>query len=202
MVYELDSYVLVQLMRSVKERDAQPKPKTKKRRKLTRMERIHAWGSPAGEVAMGLDMYLERQIYVGGHYAHRNVGGTINLQLDNTPLLIPGNRVSEIRLHEGYWRKANAIHRWFVNTCAGGRDECQEIEVSREQLFKLKALCQQALHAPEHAHDLLPTQSGFFFGSTTYGEDYLQDLRDTIEIIDKATSEDFASDIFIYQASW
>lgn len=33
-----------------------------------------------------------------------------------------------------YWRKANAIHKWFVDNCGDGFDECQLMEVSKEQL--------------------------------------------------------------------
>lgn len=45
----------------------------------------------------------------------------------------------------GYWRKANAIHGWFVNECADGVDECQEIPVSREQLERLLAVTREVL---------------------------------------------------------
>ena len=37
-----------------------------------------------------------------------------------------------------YWRKANAIHGWFVRNCADGVDECQPIAVSREALNHLR----------------------------------------------------------------
>jgi len=45
----------------------------------------------------------------------------------------------------GYWRKANAIHGWFVRELAGGVDECQPIHVSRENLVVLRQLCLEAL---------------------------------------------------------
>lgn len=51
----------------------------------------------------------------------------------------------------GYWRKANAVHGWFVRECADGVDECQEIFVSREQLSKLRADCNNALANRETA---------------------------------------------------
>ena len=37
----------------------------------------------------------------------------------------------------GYWRKANAVHSWFVENCQDGIDECQLSEVSREDLEDL-----------------------------------------------------------------
>lgn len=45
----------------------------------------------------------------------------------------------------GYWRKANAIHGWFVRELANGVDECQPIHVSRENLITLRQLCLEAL---------------------------------------------------------
>ena len=37
----------------------------------------------------------------------------------------------------GYWRKANAIHNWFVENCGGGVDKCQLMEISKAQLETL-----------------------------------------------------------------
>jgi len=51
----------------------------------------------------------------------------------------------------GYWRKANAVHGWFVRECAGGVDECQEIKVSHDQLRQLRADCNNALANRENA---------------------------------------------------
>ena len=36
-----------------------------------------------------------------------------------------------------YWRKANEIHQWFVDHCGGGVDECQLMEVTKEDLEEL-----------------------------------------------------------------
>ena len=45
----------------------------------------------------------------------------------------------------GYWRKANAIHGWFVRELADGVDECQPIQVSKEDLLRLREACATAL---------------------------------------------------------
>ena len=45
----------------------------------------------------------------------------------------------------GYWRKANAIHGWFVNNLADGVDECQQIPVSVTDLLLLKSACEKAI---------------------------------------------------------
>lgn len=130
---------------------------------------------------MGLDMYLYgvKQEFEKHDY---NIGGY--------------KESTEI----GYWRKANAIHRWFVENCQGGEDNCATYGVNHEELKELKRVCEKVLQKPEEAEDLLPTQSGFFFGPTEYDEWYIQDLKDTIEIIDWALTQDF--DYFEYHSSW
>ena len=71
-----------------------------------------------------------------------------------------------------YWRKANAIHKWFVDNVQSGKDDCDSYEVSREQLVKLLGDCEQVKAHNELAEELLPTQSGFFFGSIEYDKWY------------------------------
>ncbi len=130
---------------------------------------------------MGLDMYL-----YGNKMSFNNHDYNI------------GGKTEGIEI--GYWRKANQIHNWFVENCQGGVDDCREHSVYHEDLQELKKRCETVLKHPSEAEDLLPTQSGFFFGSTEYDEWYVQDLKDTIEIIDWALSQDF--DYFVYHSSW
>lgn len=90
----------------------------------------------------------------------------------------------------GYWRKANAIHKWFVDNVQGGKDDCGEYTVTHEQLEKLKSICEAVLKDIEKgevilAESELPTQSGFFFGDTDYGQYYKEDLEHTVKIIDE-----------------
>jgi len=106
-----------------------------------------------------------------------------------------------VRVTVCYWRKANAIHKWLVDTVQEGKDECQESCVSREQLGELVALCDSAIATKNAA--LLPPESGFFFGSTDVDEGYWEDLRHTAEsvraLLDNPDLKDCA---FYYQASW
>lgn len=104
----------------------------------------------------------------------------------------------------GYWRKANAIHKWFVDVCADGVDECQPIYVSLEKVKTLRNLCDRVLGARELAQKLLPTGAGFFFGGTEYDDwyydnvEYTRDLlNDVIEFLDE--HNDYR---VIYQANW
>lgn len=154
---------------------------------------------------MGLDMYLEADRWVGGEYEHRKIRGTVSITMGEgdreTKIDLPMSQVSSITSRVGYWRKANAIHNWFVEHVQEGRDECQRSYVSREQLIELKALCLEALDNKDKAGNILPPTAGFFFGSTDIDEWYFNDLKDTVEIIDRCLAiEDDVS--FYYQASW
>jgi hypothetical protein len=53
-------------------------------------------------------------------------------------------------------------------------------------LEELRNTCKTVLEDRTKAVELLPTQSGFFFGSTEYDEYYFDDLKDTIKIIEPA----------------
>lgn len=53
----------------------------------------------------------------------------------------------------GYWRKANAIHGWIVRNLADGIDECQRIDMGREDIVNLRDVCVKALN---NRHEALP----------------------------------------------
>lgn len=113
-----------------------------------------------------------------------------------------------------YWRKANAIHKWFVDNVQHGEDDCKMYEVSANKLVELRDACKEVIAnsklvdghvlssykfvgdemVPQYddgkviedastANRLLPTQDGFFFGTTEYNEWYLADLEYTANAI-------------------
>ena len=100
----------------------------------------------------------------------------------------------------GYWRKANHIHKWFVDNIQRGEDNCADYYLDKQSLETLKSLCEEVLEHPEKAEELLPTQDGFFFGGTEYDEFYMYDIKETIKIINWALERDF--DYFCYSSSW
>ena len=101
-----------------------------------------------------------------------------------------------------YWRKANAIHEWFVQNVQNGMDECNPHEVTQNQILELRNLCQEVLEDYTVAEELLPTTQGFFFGSTEYDEWYFMNLKSTVDAFDEILEDSEADDIFIYQSSW
>ena len=54
---------------------------------------------------------------------------------------------------------------------------------------------------PEVAEELLPTTSGFFFGSTEYDDWYLDHLRHTVKVLEEELKET-KDGWYSYQASW
>ena len=155
---------------------------------------------------MGLDMYLSAKRYLWSDQDKdlaKQVGEIIGVDGDpekrfNGASLV----VKEISLQAMYWRKANAIHGWFVEIVQDGEDNCREYEVDKEQLETLRDLCKDILEHPdaERDEDLEPTE-GFFFGSYNKDEWYYKDLKDTVEGLDKvlALPDEYS---FTYQASW
>ena len=149
---------------------------------------------------MGLDMFLTRKMYVKNWGdPHYKVEVTYNGKKTS---LNPKN-ITHVVEEIGYWRKANAIHKWFVDNVQDGKDDCGEYCVPAEDLNKLMETCFQVLANPKLGKELLPTTDGFFFGGTDYDNGYLQDLKNTVEICKIALDalEDDNSSVY-YQASW
>lgn len=107
----------------------------------------------------------------------------------------------------GYWRKANHIHKWFVDCVQDGEDDCEKYEVTKSNLLDLKAVCEEVLSLKGKdegkIEEILPTESGFFFGSTSYDEYYFSDVEETIRIINNVLeTTDFEKELVVYQSSW
>lgn len=143
---------------------------------------------------------------------------------------------TSISTNVAYWRKANAIHQYFVDMVQDGEDDCDfHNEITREILLDLLDKCMQikrkcplengkvangyrfdnngnkiydyvdgkVMTNIEIADELLPSQEGFFFGSTDYDEYYMNDIDDTINQITKILTEtDFEKEVLYYVSSW
>ena len=160
---------------------------------------------------MGLDMYLYKKTYVKSweHMGEENYQIKITKNGKEVDEIKP-ERISYIQEEVGYWRKANHIHKWFVDNVQDGEDNCGDYYVEISDLMNLLNICKEVKENPEKAESLLPTQSGFFFGDTQYDEYYFQDLDKTIEIIEGLLKEQsfdkngrayFLGD-FYYHSSW
>ena len=151
---------------------------------------------------MGLDMYLSAEIYVSEYFEG---GKEILEDLKKLDLIkrLNGKQIKTLSVEVGYWRKANEIHKWFVDNVQDGVDDCKRSYVSREQLQELLDIVERVLAEPELGPELLPTESGFFFGGTDYDEFYIQDLEETKKIIQNILNDSvFNGWDFYYQSSW
>ena len=102
-----------------------------------------------------------------------------------------------------YWRKANAIHGWFVENVQDGEDDCKEYEVRADQLEALVDACKRALADRENAAEILPPTSGFFFGNKEVDDWYWENLQMTVDGLSKVLANPDLKDWdFFYQASW
>ena len=192
---------------------------------------------------MGLDMYLEKCDRRAWGYKDMDIS---KIKADKPALYeelrpLMHKRGSERYSWEsffeevGYWRKANAIHKWFVENVQNYADDCGYYEASKEKLEELLEACIKVrdgsklvdgmiengysydengarvpfmeegkyIANPEIAEELLPTQSGFFFGSTNYDQWYIADIEETIDILTKVLETvDFDKEMVVYSASW
>ena len=111
----------------------------------------------------------------------------------------------ETRYQIGYFRKFNALHSYIVKTFADGIDNCQDIILYKEDVEQIKKVLDDVLEAntEEKAKELLPTQSGFFFGGTDYDEFYFEDVKVAADLMQNLLDNfDFEKYQLIYEASW
>ncbi len=189
---------------------------------------------------MGLDMYLYENVYMS-NWPHSKEADEAQYTDANTILALAGIKPDpevggygvEVKTPVVYWRKAYAIHLWFVANCQNGNDNCDNYSIEDDQLTELVELCRQVLNAtelvsdmvtngqtmvdgkwqnnqepgkvivnPGLAKELLPSGSGFFFGSTDYDQWYVMALEHTIEAIEGALARRVAGSGFEYHSSW
>lgn len=115
-----------------------------------------------------------------------------------------GFTTKSIKYEIAYWRKANAIHKYFIDY-GQVEDDCRPLGVSTACIDKLKEYCTLILEDHSLAPELLPTEEGFFFGDTSYDEYYFEKIEYTKTICEQLlnyianTKENFE---IVYCASW
>lgn len=78
------------------------------------------------------------------------------------------------------FRKVNFLFKFFEDKI-GDRNPTT-IEVTTEDLCELRDRCSKVLLDHTLAEELLPTCSGFFFGSTEYDDGYFKDVLRVLDI--------------------
>lgn len=132
---------------------------------------------------MGLDMYLQ-----GHKYFHKNES-TIN----DFP-------VKQMIVELGYWRKHPDLHGAIVQTFANGEDDCNEIELSEDDISTLIEMVKT---------NQLPHTTGFFFGesakpgSECYEEEYNRTITQLTNALKWYSTKDGDGLRWVtYRASW
>ena len=87
-----------------------------------------------------------------------------------------------VSVNIGYWRKASAVHGWFVERVQDGEDDCGDYCVSLEQLYELRNRVQMSLHGERE----LEPVDGFFFGHNNDDEWYRMYMNHTITLTNSA----------------
>ena len=88
---------------------------------------------------MGLDMYINRRVR-----GYRKGDGTLSMSFEDYKSDEWGVGNGEtVETEVAYWRKANAIHKWFVDNVQDGVDECQESDIDIDTLKRLRDLCME-----------------------------------------------------------
>ena len=129
---------------------------------------------------MGLDMYLDR-------VSRNDNSGTVEVY---------------------YWRKANSIHNWILKETGTPSDfnvNDNDIELTKDMLIKFVEQAETVLKdkSDETSARLIPSCSGFFFGSTEYDEWYYKDIEDTAEKFKELINTfDFESYELVYSCWW
>jgi hypothetical protein len=146
---------------------------------------------------MGLDMYLTAESFIPDNTTQtcKRLQG-----IESVPF-----RANGIKYELMYWRKANAIHNWFVTNVQSGNDDCGKYNVGVEHLNRLVSDIDNALKG-KFPEDHMPTQEGFFFGGTQYDEFYTEELKRTKKDVRKIvkyleSDEEGYLDVY-YQSSW
>ena len=183
---------------------------------------------------MGLDMYLEGSFSTRAYmrptdqdYADMREGKEVKIEkssefedaiaaigFENAPIDYAYNHFTYV-FPIITWRKANAIHKFFVDEVQEGDDNCERHYVSRETLEELLDRITTILDIKTpvaremKAEELLPTNNiGCFFGSKEYDDWYYKDLEDTKNTLEKVFEYEKNAeagkcfDSFYYQSSW
>lgn len=153
---------------------------------------------------MGLDMYLSAKLHTSDYFAADHpVRPAVNAV--DWPGTRQGYNDVELKATVACWRKANQVHKWFVDNVQDGKDDCGYYGLDLEQIEKLCDLCEELLltRNPTLAKEHLPPQAGFFFGGTDLDQYYWEDLEHTVKQLQAVLNHPSAKDFeYEYHSSW
>ena len=165
---------------------------------------------------MGLDMYLNQVTHLAktDYYDHlegreRNASDQAEHDMAGAVIDVIGvtpydGDLTFVEVHTTimYWRKANAIHGWFVDNAQEGVDDCGHYTVPFDTLIELAALTDDVI--THRNPGLLEPRAGFFFGDAKVDSWYWDELERThtalAGIVDRHNNEQRGR--YEYHSSW
>lgn len=91
------------------------------------------------------------------------------------------NRKKESQI--GYFRKVNFLVAYFADLGFDVENQTP-LSITKEDAEVLLDRCNQVLEDHSKAEELLPTMSGFFFGSIDYDEGYFDDVESVADFLE------------------
>jgi hypothetical protein len=149
---------------------------------------------------MGLDSFLTKKYYCK-NWGQQDPKEKHNIVIKKGDQEIKIDNISYIESDVFYWRKSNHIHKYFVDNCQDGIDDCRISYVEHEVLEELLDICKKIEENKSLAESLLPTQEGFFFGNTEYDEYYYESITKTRKMLEKLDFKN-TKEQYYYNSSW
>lgn len=97
----------------------------------------------------------------------------------------------------GYFRKVNFLVGFFDY-----EDNCSYKVIDKDELQALKECCESVLHKEDDPAEVLPTQEGFFFGSTDYDEYYYEDVEVVLAWVENVLAQLEDDEIVLMWCWW
>ena len=85
--------------------------------------------------------------------------------------------------YDAYFRKVNFLFKYYEDR--GKMHDQYYAFTDASDIDDIIDRCERVLKNNKLAHELLPTQSGFFFGGTDYGMGYFDDVKDCLQQMKK-----------------
>lgn len=102
-------------------------------------------------------------------------------------------------LEVAYFRKVNFLVRYF-----NYEEDLSLIEIDKYLIEDLIDVCKEVLEANDEtvSNTLLPTQCGFFFGSTEYDKYYYDNVKDVLEEFTNILKNLKDDEVILMQCWW
>ena len=81
----------------------------------------------------------------------------------------------------GYFRKVNFLIPFFEERTGEEIENCELVYITEEDIEELIRRCKEVLDNHEEANILLPTTTGFFYGSDEYDEYYFDNVQEVLD---------------------